>query len=202
MLKTILKIKNLSILIVFSFFLLLIINSSKVNAYNAYTDEFFLLPQTGEEQEELMELLSERDRLVYEKLNGYTSEITLDKINNYEVEGFIKLVDPNYILLEGTGHPDSQIMLIIESEYFMTIAEVNEEGKWELEVKNIFEKGIHNIKTYAIAGAISADTKNIGSFEIVEGSRFIYLFWGLVIILPLMFLFLVVFKVVEKKRKK
>ncbi len=92
-------------------------------------------------------------------------------INNSEVLALNSIsVQDRYVKLAGTASPNAYVTILFESTPFILTTIADENGNWNMQIRNIFELGMHKI--YAVARNEQTDEitsqKYLASFEIIK----------------------------------
>ena len=86
--------------------------------------------------------------------NTQISNITLTKINEFDVSSDTNLsiiVQDDIIIFEGTATPNTKVTLLIESEPIIVTGLSDDDGKWRIEMANIFPNGIHKVSAVSLS---------------------------------------------------
>ncbi len=86
--------------------------------------------------------------------NTQISNITLTKINEFDVSSDTNLsiiVQDDIVIFEGTATPNTKVTLLIESEPIIVTGLSDDDGKWRIEMANIFPNGIHKVSAVSLS---------------------------------------------------
>ncbi len=144
----------------------------------------------------------------------YLDSIKLEKINNIDIEKgndstlnwFLQLfkknnnidevivhVSDDLISFKGRALPNTKVTLIINSKPIIISGLTNNEGEWEIEIKNIFENGIHTVSTVAVSkDEYITHTKELAKFSIERFN------WCILVVILLILIIILLYRKYKK----
>ncbi len=104
--------------------------------------------------------------------NTQISNITLTKINEFDVSSDTNLsivVRDDIVIFEGTATPNTKVTLLIESEPIIVTGLSDNDGKWRIEMANIFPNGMHKVSAVSLSrDDYIIKSKFLSDFEVVR----------------------------------
>lgn len=119
--------------------------------------------------------------------NTLIEGISLDRINDNlnEVDGILITVSEDLLILEGRSISNTTVSLMIESDPIIITGLTDGDGKWRIEMVNIFTNGIHKISAISLSDDnYVVNTKHLGDF-IVKRGKFNWWCWLMLLLLTI-----------------
>lgn len=109
-------------------------------------------------------------------------------------------VTDDKVIFEGTSLPNVQVTLMIESDPIIVTGVADDDGRWRIEMANIFTNGIHTVSAVTLSeDNYIVKTKELAKFKIFR-TRFNW--WCWVIIIILLILLTIIYRKYRKFKEK
>jgi len=112
---------------------------------------------------------SSKDEYIKNQMaNSYSEDIDLIEINEKSFDGRVTFVWITKLKLRGHATPNSIIKINFDAEDMYFMIPVDEDGIWQLSLKNIFNFGNHDIHASLILDDTESEAILLGHFNIVN----------------------------------
>jgi len=111
----------------------------------------------------------QKDKLVKNQMaNSYSEELEIKELNEKTFDGWVSVLWMTKLELGGDAVPNSTLKIHFDDDDMFFMVPVDNDGKWKLSLKNIFNFGTHDIHASLILDGEESEIKGLGKFNIVN----------------------------------